>query len=350
MTKLLTHTVGMDLGDKYCHICVLDADGEVAETTRIQSTPKRIQAFFCLRSPMRVVLEVGTHSAWISRLISAAKHEVIVANPRRVRLIAENHAKNDDTDAELLARLGRVDPALLAPITHREENTQSALVLIRARAQLVVARTRLVNSVRGFVKSMGSRMPSCSTGKFGTLTEQIPVEIRDALSPMMESIRSLTDKIRSYNKQIECSAKETPETEGMLQIAGVSFLTALTFVLTIEDPTRFPRTRSVGPFLGLTPSQRQSGNSDPQMRISKCGDRYLRSLLMQASHYILGPFGPDTALRAWGLKLAERGGKSAKKRATVAVARKLAVTMMALWKTGADYKPFPNQETTTKAA
>lgn len=350
MTKLATKTVGMDLGDKYSHICVLDADGEVVETTRVATTERAIGGFFQLQRPMRVVLEVGTHSPWISRLATAAGHEVIVANPRRVRLIAENKHKNDETDAELLARLGRVDPKLLAPIQHRTEDTQHALVQIRARASLVEARTKLVNSVRGLVKATGHRLPRCATDRFGKLTDLIPEEIREALSPIMQSIQSMTDQIRLYDKEIERCAKEDPNTQGMRQIAGVSFLTALTFVLTLEDPTRFANARAVGPFLGLTPRQRQSGDSDPEMRISKCGDEYLRKLVIQASHYILGPFGPDTELRAWGLRLAARGGKKAKKRAAVAVARRLAVTMMALWKTGADYEPFPNRDNVSQAA
>jgi transposase len=340
--NLATSTAGMDLGDKYCQICLLDEEGDVMEASRVSTTSKGIRSYFGLRASMRVVIEVGTHSPWIGRLLEECGHEVIVANPRRVRLIAENNHKNDDTDAELLARLGRSDPKLLAPITHRTEETQQALIPIRARALLVGMRTKLVNSVRGFVKSVGARMPSCSTGKFGSLTNELPDAIRASLLPIMESIRLLTTQIRDYDKEIERLAEDVPEAQLMCEIAGVGPLTALTFIGTIEDPTRFKRSRSVGPFIGLTPRQKQSGASDPQMRISKAGDWYLRTLLVQAAHYILGPFGPDTALRTWGLALAARGGKSGKKRAAVAVARKLAVTMLALWKSGGSYQVFPS--------
>jgi transposase len=132
--------------------------------------------------------------------------------------------------------------------------------------------------------------------------------------------------------------------ELLKQVKGVGDLIALTYVLTLEDPRRFRKSREAGCFVGLQPGRRNSGQSQPQMHISKEGDRYLRTLLVQGAHYILGPFGEDSDLRRWGLKLAQRGGKNAKKRAVVAVARKLAVLLHRLWLGGEVYEPLRNSQ------
>jgi transposase len=349
MDEFATTTVGMDLGDKYCTICVLDAGGEVVEETRIRTTATQVERYFKQGAPMRVVLEVGTHSPWVSRILRNCRHETIVANPRRLRLIAESYDKTDRSDAELLARLGRADPKLLKPVQHRAEEAQVDLVVVRSRAALVTARTSLINSVRGQVKAAGARMPSCSARTFDRHRDDIPQALKDQLMPMMACIAQLTREIHAYDERIETLAEQKyPETESLRQIPGVGPQTALTYVLTLEDPTRFRRARSVGAFLGLTRKNRQSGDSNPEKRISKAGDDHLRKLLVQAAHYILGPFGPDSALRQWGLKLAERGGRSAKKRAVVAVARKLSVVMYRLWVSGEDYQPFPEKRNDVK--
>jgi len=133
------------------------------------------------------------------------------------------------------------------------------------------------------------------------------------------------------------------------QVKGVGTQIALTYLLTIEDPHRFAKSRDVGCFLGLRPGRRDSGESQPQMHISKEGDPYLRTMLVQGAHYILGPFGADSDLRRWGLKLAARGGKNAKKRAVVAVARKLAVLLHRLWVTGEVYEPLHNSHKEMRA-
>ncbi len=127
-------------------------------------------------------------------------------------------------------------------------------------------------------------------------------------------------------------------------------MTALSFVLVLEDSGRIENSRSVGPFLGLTPKRDQSGQTDKQLRITKAGNAYLRRLLVQCAQYILGEFGPDCDLRRFGLKLAERGGKNAKRRAVVAVARKLAVVMHHLWKVGGDYDPLHQRNRKVSAA
>jgi len=337
-------TVGLDLGDKYTHICVLDSDGEVCEESRLRTTPMALRRRFAPMPRARMVLEAGAHSPWISRLLKECDHEVYVANPRKLRLIYQNDSKSDRVDAQYLARIGRLDPALLAPFQHRQADTQTDLALIRSRDVLVRSRARLINHVRGAVKSQGGRLSTCSSATFAAKAlPDLPAQLEPALAPLLEVIATLDEQIRSYDRRIEEPAKERyPETALLRQVAGVGALTALTYVLTLEDPARFPDPRAVGSYLGLRPRRADSGDLSPQLHITKAGDEMLRRLLVSSAHYILGPFGPDTDLRRWGLALAERGGSRGKRLALVAVARKLSVLLLRLWATGEVYEPLRN--------
>lgn len=337
-----TLTIGVDVSDRTSRMCVIDASGEIIEEVRVATGERTLRDWFAARAPSRVVLEVGSHSPWIARLLSGLGHEVLVANPRRLRLIYQNDRKSDRVDAEYLARVGRLDPALLAPIAPRGPAAQVDLALIRSRDVLVRSRTKLVNHVRGTVKAFGARLPACSTESFARkVAPAIPTELAPALGPVLATIADLSRAIRRYDRDIETLAAERyPATARLRQVDGVGPLTALAYVLTIEDPTRFRKSRAVGAYLGLVPKRSDSGQAEPQLRITKAGDEMLRRLLVGAAHYILGPFGPDSDLRRWGLTLAARGGKNAKKRAVVAVARKLAVVLHHLWITDEVYEPL----------
>jgi transposase len=351
-TTTAMETGGLDVSDRYTYVCVLNAGGEVVDEGRVPTTPEGLHRRFGGLAPMRLVLETGTHSPWISRLLEECGHEVLVANARQLRLIAQSDSKNDRTDAETLARLGRLDPALLKPIRHRGVEAQLDLALIRARDALVQARTQLVNHVRGAVKSVGGRLPQCSTASFpGQVRAAIPEALRPALGPVLDLITAVSRELGCYDRHVEAlAATRYPETAALRQVPGVGALTALSYVLTLEDPARFAKSRAVGSYLGLRPKQRESGVSTPQLRITKTGDAHLRRLLVGSAHYILGPFGPDSDLRRWGTTLAARGGKNAKKRAVVAVARKLAVLLHRLWVTGAAYEPLRMAERRQAAA
>jgi len=345
-------TIGVDLGDRYSHLCVVDEHGEVCEEGRIATTARAMRKRFEGMARCRVVIEVGSHSPWVQRLLEELGHEVITAHTQAVRLIYGGTNKNDRLDAERLARLGRVDPKLLHPIRHRDGSVQADRAVIRSRHVLVGCRTSLINHARGMVKSMGGRLPSCSAESFhkraGTA---LPDELKPALLPVLETITSLTQEIRRYDQRIETLASERyPETLLLRQVSGVGSVTALSFVLTVEDPRRFRKSRSLGAYLGLQPRRSQSGDKDPELRITKAGDEDLRRLLVNAAHYVLGPFGPDTDLRRWGLALAARGRKNAKKRAVVAVARKLAVLLHRLWVTGEVYEPLRDHQRRTNTS
>jgi len=339
-------TIGLDLGDGWSFYCVLDEAGQIIVEQKLPTTPEAMKQTFGKMPRSLTALETGTHSPWVSRVLSELGHEVIVAHAQKVESITKSNRKDDRHDARTLARLARFDPELLGPVRHRSEQAQLHLTLIRARAELVSARTALVNAARGLVKSYGQRLPKCGAYQVNEkLAEGLSAELREVLVPLLKGIESLNERVKEYDERMENIAKQVyPEVALLKQVKGVGTQIALTYVLTIEDPYRFPKSREVGCFLGLRPGRRNSGKSEPQKGISKEGDRYLRTMMVQGAHYILGPFGEDSDLRRWGLKLAERGGKNAKKRAVVAVARKLAVLLHRLWVGGEVYEPLRNSQ------
>src|SRR5947207_4671744 len=337
-------TIGLDLGDRSSWYCILDEQGELLLEQKVATTPKAMKEVFGAMPRSRIALETGMHSPWVSRVLSAVGHEVIVAHARKVRLIGESRKKDDRLDAKTLARLARIDPQLLCPVKHRSAKAQADLTVIRARAGLVRSRTALINTARGLTKSYGERLRGCNPRNMNTEKAQgLSPELQAALEPLLAAIEALSERIYEYNQQIEKIARESyPQVGRLDQVKGVGTLIALTYMLMLEDPHRFRKSRDVGCYVGLQPGRRNSGQSEPQLHISKEGDPYLRTLLVQGAHHILGPFGADSDLRRWGLKLAERGGKNGKKRAVVATARKLAVLLHRLWVSGEVYEPLRN--------
>jgi len=333
--------VGIDLGDKVSRYAVVNHDGEVVEEGTFRNQSTSIEKHF-RGERRRIALEVGAQSAWIARQLREMGHEVIVANARQVRWITASDQKNDRMDAKKLAWLARADVRLLAPVEHRSAEQQAELSIIRARDATVRARTLLVNTARGIAKSFGHRLPATVTATFGKRAAgTLPLILQAALMGLLEQIDGLGKQIRDYEERIAEAGAKHPELERMTSIPGVGTLTALTFFLTLGRAERFSRSRDVAAFLGLRPRQRQSGGLDPQLGISKSGDKYLRKLLVQCAHHTLGHWGPDSALRQWGLAKGAGGAKGATRRAIVAVARKLAVLLHRLWVTGEFYKPFP---------
>jgi transposase len=335
--------VGLDVGDRKTHYCVLGMDGELVVEGAVATRKATLRVQFEGKAKMRIALEAGAHSPWISRLLAEMGHEVIVANPRNLRMISESDSKNDPADARLLARLAHVGPELLSPIQQRSEKTQVDLALVRARDVAVQSRTKIINAVRGIVKSTGLRLPKSSTLTFARKAkEACPEALRPALLPLLRVIEELTREIELYEKLVAKKAEtEYPETKAIRTIHGVGPLTALAFVLVLNnDRNRFRRSRDVGCYIGLRPKQRESGLRAPQLGITKAGDSLLRRLATQCAQHVLGPFGKDSALRRWGMSLALRGGKNAKKRAVIAVARKLVILMHRIWITQEIYEPL----------
>lgn len=340
MSDGITMTIGCDLGDLRSDLYLLPEDDSKPSRAKIDTRRGAFEAYFGAVQRSRVVIEAGTHSGWVAEILTGLGHEVLVANPRRLRLIAESNTKSDQRDAELLARLGKADPKLLSPVTLRSQSTYRDLMVIRSRDALVRCRTLLVNTIRGLVKAAGERLPTCAPEGLPKKRAVVPEALRPALDPLFNQVEELSKQIALLDEVIEKLAEtKYPETKLLTPIAGVGTLTALAFVLTLEDPKRFSRSRQVGAHLGLRPKQRQSGVRNPELRISKSGDDYLRRLLVGSANHILRRNGAESDLRSWGMGLAARGGKAAKSRAKVAVARKLAVLMHRLWTTGEVYEP-----------
>ena len=343
-------TIGVDLGDLSSSYCVLDGGGQVSSRGQVLTSKTGVTKFFQKLKPCVVVMEAGTHSGWVSRLVASYGHEVIVANPRAVKLISKGKRKSDRVDAEMLARLGRADRTLLWPIQHRGEEAQRDLAVIRARATLVEARTALVSSARGLVKSLGERLKrGDASGVNESWAEGLSEEVKQAVEPLLKSVGAINGQVKEYDQKIEGMGVRYPEMQLLKQVHGVGTLTALAYVLTIEDARRFRRSRDVGAYVGLVPARKESGESQPELSISKAGDKLLRTLLVQGAHCILRKGGAESDLREWGLKK-QQGGKRAKRRAIVGVARRLAVLLHHLWVSGEVYEPLYNRNRAEEAA
>jgi transposase len=334
--------VGLDLGDRNSHYCMLTVGGECIEEGRIQSTAASLEKHFGSEPRMRIALETGTHSPWVSRLLKSYGHQVIVANPRKIPTLTRSKSKNDRNDAEQLARMAAFDPELLHPIEHRSQQRQQDLNVVHMRSVLVRARTMLINSMRGLVKSAGGRLPACSAECFAEkAAASLPQPLKAVCEPLLKQIAQMTQALDGLDQQIDGFTRKYPEIALLRTAPGVGPIVAACYVLTLDRPEAMETNRQAGAYLGLRPGQQQSGDSDPQCRITKTGNTYLRSLLVQSAQYILGRFGPDSELRRWGLKLAASGGKRGKKRAIVAVARKLAVLLLSMWRKGKKFEAFP---------
>ena len=344
--------IGVDLADVWSDWVGLDERGELVVTDRVKTTEGELRKVFGAIGPTTIALEVGTHSAWVSRVLRSLGHTVVVANARKVALIHRNKRKNNRIDAEFLARLVRADQKLLFPIEHRSEQSQADLAVLRARDLLVGCRTKLINHVRGASKAAGKRLPKCSAPAFLIrCSDQVPAALHRALNPLLEQIAQMSASIKAYEREIAVMVKRHPEASMLMQITGVGELTALAFVLTVEDPRRIVRSRSAGAYFGLVPGSDDSGEKHEQRRITKEGDQFCRRLLVSAAQYILGPHvRVDSDLRRHGSAIASRGGKNAKKRAVIAVARKLAVVMHRLWISGDVYVPLFNASAEPAAA
>jgi transposase len=350
-------TVALDLGDRTSRYCVLDEAGQVVSEDQLPTTRAGLDSLFRKMPPSRVALEVGTHSPWVSRHIAGMGHEVIVANPHKVKLITQSLKKNDRMDAEQLARLARVDPKLLSPIRHRGEEAQADLAVIRARAELVDTRTKLINCARGLAKPMGERLKPCDADQVKeSLADVLGAALQKVIRPLLKSVEEISKQISVYDQEIEQIGQRYPEKKVLTQVWGVGTLIAMTYILTIEDPERFEHSRDVGPYLGLTRKQRDSGESQPELGISKAGDQLMRRLLVQGAQCILRQGAPDSDLKAWGMarlpngskkdgqKGSKKGSKATKRKAVVAIARKLAVLLHRLWVTGEVYDPQYNRK------
>jgi transposase len=335
-------TIGLDVGDRVTHLCVLDSQGGVVQRGRCATRREALLVALQPYAGARVILEAGSQSPWLSAALRQAGFVVQVADPRRVALISHDPRKTDRRDAEMLARLGSGMPELIGAVHHRDERTQADISVLRARDRAVAMRTQTILLIRGLHKSHGHRLPSTSAAAFHRrVVEHIAPILQPAVRPLIAVLEQLEATIAVYDRQIgEMVEARYPAAARLRQIPGVGPITSAAFVLTVDDPRRFRHSRQVGSWLGLCPASHASGDKRPQLPISKSGDGYLRRLLVQCAHYLLGSNGEDCDLRRYGLRLKARGGAGATQRAAVAVARKLAVLLHRLWVSQASYQPL----------
>ena len=329
--------VGFDVSEKTIEIFAVCGTETSKGSCKIDNNHDAIKKFLStFKDPSRVcvVMETGTHSLWMSELIKGLGFEVIVAHARDLALIYRSDRKNDQLDAEKLARLAQADRKLLHPVKHMTLERQTDLTVLKARDLVVRQRTQLINTIRGLLRAAGHKLieEEYSTRTIKKCCSALPEYMRPAIMPLLQQICYLDLAIKEYDRLVRKLCKKYPATKILQQITGVGELTSLAFVLIVGDPHRFDNAARLCAYLGVVPKQDQSGDTDKQLGITKKGNKLGRKLLIQAAHYILGPFGPDSELRSYGFRIQARGGKIAKKKSYVAVARKLVTVMFALWK------------------
>lgn len=340
----MTEFIGLDLGKDTCTVVELDSSGKVSGRESVPTTRRLLRRYFGRRKGCRLLLEVGCESGWVAREAEAMGLVVRCVNPRRLKLVAQTTLKTDELDAEVLARLCRLsklDEQLLPAVRQRSEVTQQERGIMVVRSNLVKARTQLINTARGLARTLGHPLPSSSADCFVERARhsRMPARVRAVIGPVIDAVEKLDESLRQQEEQVARLAAKHPVVQHLMTIDGVGTLTALWFVLCIEDPVRFERPRDVGPYFGLRPRLRQSSSMRRTGSITKEGDAEMRRLLIQAAHCLLRS-KRDSALKKWGAGLVRRAGR---KKALPAIARKLAVVMLRLWQTGEVYEPFPGR-------
>lgn len=349
MSKCSTKTqkvyVGFDVSEKKIATFAICGEKTSKDNPEISNDPEAIKQFLKIFPDPKnvcVVMETGTHSLWMSELIRKLGFEVIVAHARDLALIYGTDKKNDKLDAEKLARLAQADKKLLHPVEHMTMERRTDLMVVKSRDLVVRQRVQTINAIRGFLRSCGCKMIEAgyTADSIKKCCSALPAEVKPAIIPLLQHICYCDRIIKDYDRQIRKLCQKYHETDILRQIPGVGELTALAFVLIIGNPRRFKNAQRLCAYLGLVPKQDQSGDTDKQLGITKQGNKLGRRLLIQASHYIMGPFGKDCKLRSFGLRIQSRGGNSAKMKSFVAVARKLVTVMFALWMNpGVPYDP-----------
>jgi transposase len=340
----MDYFIGIDIGDKINTVCVLNNDGEIIQECEVENTGQEMHDFFIEYPNARVAIEACSHSLWLHDLLVRLGCQVFVGNPRKLRIISSSSRKNDKNDSRLLARLVRSDLDLLYPIVVRDILTQQDMVIIKTRTMLIKTRGDLVRHIRGIIKPFGLKLPKdVTTDNFhDKVKEHLSKELLPILKHTIKSIKDLSIQIKNLDKKIDSLInKKYPEAMLLQTIDGIGPITALTFILIMGDPKRFEKSRDVGAYFGLVPRQDQSCTIDKSLPITKEGDSCMRSLLVNCSHHILGRYGKDTQIRRHGLKvMGQDENKIRKKKAVIAVARKLSVLMHSMLISG---EPFINK-------
>jgi transposase len=327
---------GLDLAKRASRYCIVDDARVVLREGNVRNTEKDLSRVF-EGPPMRVAMEASGNSFWMADRLRAMGHEVVVADPNRTKAIGAGLIKNDKLDARWLARLCQAD--MLARVNVPSFEQRMARLPFTSRDAMVRARTRLLNTARGMLASEGINVPAARPGRFVALVHDlrpsVPPELYQAVVPLLDALAALNGFIVDETRAMQARADTDPTMRLLQTIPGVGPVAASAFVSSIADPARFSSGRDVGAFLGLVPRLYESGKISRKGAITKCGNSQTRwALTMAASALLLAK--TDSHLQRWANELAQRIGR---KKACVAVARKLASIMWAVWKAGRPFEP-----------
>lgn len=341
MNNTYETAIGIDVSDRKSCVCVMtkkNGGTKILRELTIPTTREGLASFLATQDKASTVtFETGTHCRWMHAVCVGAGFKTYVANATRLKLVTQSVTKNDTNDARMLAQMTLADVTLLRPVKLRNDEYQKMLHLHKLRNQLINSRTRWINELRCMAKTMGYRLPECSTCYFHRQeTASWPQELLENTWPLLKALEQINITIKTYEKKIRELAETPafkPHVDRLREINYVGLFVATGFVATIGgDVDKFNKPRDVGPWLGLTPRQHQSGEVDRQCHMTKAGSPFMRRLLVESAQMILRERSVDTDLKLKGIRISLRGGKIAKRKAVTAIARSLATTMVALLK------------------
>ena len=341
--------VAIDLSDRQSRWEARDLSTGEVRTGVVQMTPAGLERCFAAAEHCTVVMEAGTHSHWLCAQLRKMGHraEVLPADGLREGS-GKKRRRNDAKDAaSLLEHAVDIERPRVKKLWQRPDEYQRDLALMRMRNAMVEARAGLVSTVRGTVKQFGERVSKCDVEYFaGRARGELSAGMLALVEPVLGQIEELNKVVAQYDEQVRAYLARRPEAARLLAVPGVGDVTVGAFLAYVGEASRFAHSRDVAAYIGLVPDQDQSGEHDPQLRITKSGDRMVRRNFLECARGIMGPFGKDSALRRWALALAGDGrNKIRNNKAAVALARKLAVLLHRLWVSGQAYDPWYGTKT-----
>lgn len=333
-------TIGMDLGNKVHKIIGLNEHGKEVLRCEVENTKAAVEAFFKEHADATIAMETGTCCRWVSKLARLHCHDAIVGNARKLRAIWQSKQKNDWNDAHMIAALARASRELFHPVMLRDDEHHDLYQLIQLRDISVRQRTQTINAIRGMCKAAGDFVRKCDAQGLFRHLEYIPETQAWKFRPLIERLGAIAENIQQYDWLIQDYADAHFKTQVALlrTIPGVGLITSCMFVALIQDPKNFGNPRDAGCYFGLTAGQDQSGDKDAPMHVTKAGNTQMRKLLVTAANYILRDSSPDSAIKRYGQRICARGGKIARRKAKIAIARKLSVVMMSMLQSGESYR------------
>jgi transposase len=350
-SKPMTYYAGLDVSMKETSIAIINEQGKIVYETKCVTEPVIIaktlnDSSFILE---KIGLESGCISFWlIEELKKLGLTAICIESKQMATIIALKVNKTDRNDARLIADAMRCN--LYKEVYHKTKESIEINLQMGARRTLIDIRTKLKNSIRGFLKAYGIRLGAISHLKFSEAVrcsvKGYEDSIREVFEGLLKSYEEVCRNIENAEKELEQLCKKDPIIELFASIPGVGTITALTYKAVIDNPYRFVNPRNLGAYLGLTPNQYSSGDTIKQGRISKCGCTELRTLLVECAIVIMTRTNGWTKLKAWGLKIMKRSGI---KKAATAVARKLAIIMLRMWQRGTAFIWGEKKEKVNKA-